>query len=104
LPFTLDFWFFIALFSNENLLVTNVMAMHADGRGAADTLDNDEVSGAIFHFGFDGSAFLFPSLRITSWPTFIAACLITTLICLTERYVIAVQNYVFADSLSKLGT
>ncbi|KAL5640419.1 hypothetical protein ACGC1H_007614 [Rhizoctonia solani] len=48
-------------------------------------LDND-VSGVIFHMGFDGSAFIFPSLKITSWPTFAAACLITSTICLSERY------------------
>ncbi|CUA72884.1 copper transporter [Rhizoctonia solani] len=48
-------------------------------------LDND-VSGVIFHMGFDGSAFIFPSLKITSWLTFAAACLITATICLSERY------------------
>lgn len=49
-------------------------------------LQDNDVSGVIFHMGFDGSSFLFPSLRITSWLTFMAACLITSAICLSERY------------------
>ncbi|KEP53196.1 Ctr domain protein [Rhizoctonia solani 123E] len=49
-------------------------------------LQGNDVSGVIFHMGFDGSAFIFPSLKITSWPTFTAACLITSTICLSERY------------------
>ncbi|ELU39445.1 Ctr domain-containing protein [Rhizoctonia solani AG-1 IA] len=49
-------------------------------------IQNDVVTGTIFHTKFDGSAFIFPSLRITSWPTFAAACFITSAICLSERY------------------
>lgn len=52
----------------------------------ANAIQDDQVSGTIFHVGFDGSAFMFRSLRITSWPTFVAACLITAAICLSERY------------------
>ncbi|KAJ1302823.1 hypothetical protein OPQ81_003129 [Rhizoctonia solani] len=61
------------------------MAIHAAEPTQSMFQDND-VSGVIFHMGFDGSAFLFRSLKITSWPTFIAACLITSAICLSERY------------------
>ncbi|KAG8689125.1 hypothetical protein FRC11_004043 [Ceratobasidium sp. 423] len=61
------------------------MADHA-AEPTQSMLQDDDVSGVIFHMGFDGSAFLFPSLRITSWPTFAAACFITSAICLSERY------------------
>ncbi|CAE6534412.1 unnamed protein product [Rhizoctonia solani] len=61
------------------------MAVHAAEPTQSMLQDND-ISGVIFHMGFDGSAFIFPSLRITSWPTFAAACFITSAICLSERY------------------
>ncbi|QRV80466.1 copper transport protein CTR2 [Ceratobasidium sp. AG-Ba] len=62
------------------------MAAHTNGRDAMPILDDDVVSGIVFRLGFDGSSFIFPSLRIKSWPTFLAACLITAAICLSERY------------------
>ncbi|CAE6503199.1 unnamed protein product [Rhizoctonia solani] len=61
------------------------MAIHSAEPTQSMLQDND-VSGVLFHTGFDGSAFLFPSLRITSWLTFAAACFITSAICLSERY------------------
>ncbi|KAG9126154.1 hypothetical protein FRC07_004673 [Ceratobasidium sp. 392] len=61
------------------------MVMRSSGQAAIQRLD-DDASGSYFHFGFDGSSFMIPSLRITSWPTFFVACLITAAICLTERY------------------
>ncbi|KAF8594750.1 hypothetical protein BDV93DRAFT_529121, partial [Ceratobasidium sp. AG-I] len=62
------------------------MSMHAGGRSEVHVLDEEDVSGTVFHFGFDGSLFMFRSLRITSWPTFAVACLITVVLCLSERY------------------
>ncbi|CAE6445731.1 unnamed protein product [Rhizoctonia solani] len=60
------------------------MASHA--APTQSVIQDDVVSGTIFHTKFDGSAFIFQSLRITSWPTFAAACFITSAICLSERY------------------
>jgi len=60
--------------------------MHAGGRSEVNLVDEQDVSGPVFHFGFDGSAFMVRSLRITSWPTFALACLITAVLCLSERY------------------
>ncbi|KAB5591861.1 Ctr domain containing protein [Ceratobasidium theobromae] len=61
------------------------MATHHHGRGEA-TGNEEDIAGTIFHIKFDGSAFMFRSLRITSWSTFATACLITAVICLSERY------------------
>ncbi|KAG8706785.1 hypothetical protein FRC09_002229 [Ceratobasidium sp. 395] len=61
------------------------MVMRSSGQAAIPKPD-DENSGSFFHFGFDGSSFMFPSLRITSWPTFFVACFITIAICWSERY------------------
>jgi len=62
------------------------MHLHTSERSDVHALDEENVSGLVFHFGFDGSSFIFPSLRITSWPTFVVACFIVIVICLSERY------------------
>ncbi|KAG8680977.1 hypothetical protein FRC08_015927, partial [Ceratobasidium sp. 394] len=59
--------------------------MRGNGRDVVQMSGDEDVSGTLFHFGFDGSAFMVRSLRITSWPTFLVACLITAAICLSER-------------------
>ncbi|KZT62590.1 hypothetical protein CALCODRAFT_513879 [Calocera cornea HHB12733] len=57
-----------------------------------------------FHISFDGGIFLFPFLRVASWPTFLLAATFTALVCWLERLLTLLHSRAYVPAVfERLG-